>query len=326
MKKYNVAVIGATGLVGSTIVKLLEERKFPINNIYFLSSKKSAGSKISFNNLECFVEELNEETFKKDIDIALFAAGGEISKKYADLAASKGIIVIDNSSVFRLDKNVPLVIPEVNSEEILKNKGIIANPNCTTIQAVVALKPLHDRFKIKRIIYSTYQAVSGSGLGGLKDLEEGDVEFYPHQIQNNVIPHIDSFLEDGYTKEELKMIEETKKILKDDELKITATCVRVPVRYAHSLSINLEFEKPFDIKEVYKVLEDSNGIIISDDISNNIYPMALNVEGSDNVYIGRIRRDNSIENGLNIWVVADNIRKGAALNAVQIAEILTKSI
>lgn len=326
MKRYNVAVIGATGLVGSTIVKLLEERKFPIDNIYFLASKKSVGAKICFNNVEYIVEELNEESFEKHIDIALFAAGGEISKRYGNLAASKKIIVVDNSSVFRMDNNVPLVVPEVNGEEILKNEGIIANPNCTTIQAVVALKPLHDAFKIKRIVYSTYQAVSGSGLGGLKDLEDGNVEFYPHQIQYNAIPHVDSFLEDGYTKEELKMIDETRKILKDEHLKITATCVRVPVRYSHSLSINLEFEKPFELNEIYKVLEDSPGIIVCDNISKNQYPMALNAEGSDSVYIGRIRKDNSIENGLNIWVVADNIRKGAALNAVQIAEILIKSI
>lgn len=324
MKKYNLAVVGATGLVGGTIIKLLEERNFPINNIYFLASKKSAGTKVSFNNVDYLVEELSEKSFEKEMDIALFAAGGEISKKYAKLAASKGIIVVDNSSVFRMDKGVPLVVPEVNAEDIERNEGIIANPNCTTIQAVVALKPLHDAFKIKRIIYSTYQAVSGSGLGGLKDLEDGNIEFYPHQIQYNVIPHIDSFLDNGYTKEEVKMIEETKKILKEEELKITATCVRVPVKYAHSLSINLEFEKSFEINEIYKILENSPGIVLNDDTVKNIYPMALNAEGTDSVYIGRIRKDFSVENGLNIWVVADNVRKGAALNAVQIAEILIK--
>ena len=324
MKKYNIAVVGATGLVGGTIVRVLEERKFPINQIYFFSSKKSAGSKIYFNNEEYLVEELNEQSFEKDIDIALFAAGGEISKRYAKLAASKGIIVVDNSSVFRMDKDVPLVVPEVNGEEIEKNEGIIANPNCTTIQAMVALKPLHDAFKIKRVIYSTYQSVSGSGLGGLKDLEEGIIECYPHQIQNNAIPHIDSFIEDGYTKEELKMIEETRKILKEENLKVTATCVRIPVKYAHSLSINLEVEKPFELDEVYKILKNAPGVILSDDTSKNLYPMALNAEGTDSVYIGRIRKDFSIENGLNLWVVADNIRKGAALNAVQIAEFLIK--
>lgn len=326
MKKYNLAVVGATGLVGGTIIEILEKRNFGINNIYFFSSKRSAGSKISFNNVDYLVEELNEESFERDIDIALFAAGGQISQEYAKLAASKGIIVIDNSSVFRMDKNVPLVVPEVNGEDIKRNQGIISNPNCTTIQAVVALKPLHDAFKIKRIIYSTYQSVSGSGLGGLKDLEEGNVEFYPHQIQYNAIPHIDSFLEDGYTKEEIKMIDETRKILKNEDLKVTATCVRVPVKYAHSLSINLEFEKPFEIDDIYKVLEGSPGIIISDDRANNIYPMALDAEATDGVYVGRIRKDNSVTNGLNLWVVADNIRKGAALNAVQIAEVLTTSI
>lgn len=324
MKILNVAVVGATGLVGSTIVKILEERNFPINNIYFLASKKSVGTKISFNKVDYLVEELNEGSFDKDIDIALFAAGGEISKKYAKLAASKGITVIDNSSVFRMDKNVPLVVPEVNSDEIKGNEGIIANPNCTTIQAVVALKPLHEAFKIKRVIYSTYQSVSGSGLGGLKDLEEGNVEFYPHQIQYNVIPHIDSFLENGYTKEEMKMVDETRKILKAEDLKVTATCVRVPVRFAHSLSINLEFEKAFELEEVYKVLENAPGIILSGHIDSSEYPMALNAQGTDNVYIGRIRKDTSVENGLNLWVVADNIRKGAALNAVQIAEFLSK--
>lgn len=326
MKKYNVAVVGATGLVGSTIIKLLEEREFPINNIYFLASKKSAGSKICFNNVDYLVEELNEEAFEKDIDIALFAAGGAISQKYGKLAADKGIVVVDNSSVFRMDKDIPLVVPEVNEEDIEKNEGIISNPNCTTIQAVVALKPLHDAFKIKRVIYSTYQAVSGSGLAGLKDLEEGNVQCYPHQIQYNAIPHIDSFLDNGYTKEEIKMIEETKKILKEENLKVTATCVRVPVKYAHSLSINLEFEKPFEIEEVYKTLKDAPGVVLKDDRANNIYPMPLDAEGTDGVYIGRIRKDLSVENGLNIWVVADNTRKGAALNAVQIAEALIKRI
>lgn len=322
MKKYNLAVVGATGLVGSTIVKILEERKFPVENIYFLASKKSAGSTVNFQNKDYVVEELNEKSFDKDIDIALFAAGGAISEKYGKLAASKGITVIDNSSLFRMDKDVPLVVPEVNADTIKENNGIIANPNCTTIQAVVALKPLHDKFKIKRIVYSTYQAVSGSGLGGLKDLEEGNVQCYAHQIQFNALPHVDSFLENGYTKEEMKMIEETRKILKDDEMKVTATCVRVPVKYAHSLSINVEFEKPFDMEDVYKVLENAPGVIVRDNGEENLYPMAIDIEGKDSVYIGRIRKDFSLENGINLWVVADNIRKGAALNAVQIAEKL----
>ncbi len=321
MSKFNIAVVGATGLVGSTIVKILEERNFPVNNIYFFSSKKSAGSTINFNNNDYIVEELNEKSFDKDIDFALLAAGGAVSEKYAKIAVDKGVKVIDNSSIFRMDKDVPLVVPEVNPEEIEWNKGIISNPNCSTIQSVVALKPLHDKFKIKRIIFSTYQAVSGSGIGGLKDLEEGNIECYPYQIQYNVLPHIDSFLENGYTKEEMKMINETKKILKDDNLKITATTVRVPVKYSHSISINLEFENSFEMEEIYEALKNAPGVIVKDDVANKIYPMPIDVEGKDEVYIGRIRRDFSIDNGINIWVVADNIRKGAALNAVQIAEL-----
>lgn len=321
MSKFNIAVVGATGLVGSTIVKILEEGNFPVNNIYFFSSKKSAGSTINFNNNDYIVEELNEKSFDRDIDFALFAAGGAVSQKYAKIAVDKGVKVIDNSSIFRMDKDVPLVVPEVNPEEIEWNKGIISNPNCSTIQSVVALKPLHDKFKIKRIIYSTYQAVSGSGLGGLKDLEEGNIECYPYQIKYNALPHIDSFLDNGYTKEEMKMIDETKKILKDDSLKITATTVRVPVKYSHSISINLEFEDSFEMEEIYDVLKSAPGVIVKDDVANKIYPMPIDAEGKDEVYIGRIRRDFSIDNGINIWVVADNIRKGAALNAVQIAEL-----
>lgn len=323
MSKFNVAVVGATGLVGSTIVKILEERNFPVNNIYFFSSKKSSGSTINFKNNNYIVEELNEKSFDRDIDFALFAAGGTVSEKYAKIAVDKGVKVIDNSSIFRMDKDVPLVVPEVNPEEIEWNKGIISNPNCSTIQSVVALKPLHDKFKIKRIIFSTYQAVSGSGLGGLKDLEEGNIECYPYQIQYNALPHIDSFLDNGYTKEEMKMINETKKILKDDNLKITATTVRIPVKYSHSISINLEFENSFEMEEIYEVLKNAPGTIVKDDVANKIYPMPIDVEGKDEVYIGRIRRDFSVDNGINIWVVADNIRKGAALNAVQIAELFT---
>ena len=322
MRKYNVAVVGATGLVGGTILKILEERDFPIENIHLFSSKKSAGKALEFRGREYVVEELKEDSFARDIDLAFFAAGGSVSERYAKYAVKEGVIVIDNSSIFRMDKDVPLVVPEVNPEEVEKGKGIISNPNCSTIQSVVALKPIYDRYKIKRIIFSTYQAVSGSGLAGLRDLEEGLVECYPHKIQGNVIPHIDSFLDNGYSKEEMKMIEETRKILKDDSIRITATTVRIPVKYGHSVSINLELEKPFQLEDVYKVLEEFEGIIVKDDLSNNIYPMPLDVAGSDEVYVGRIRRDYSVENGLNLWVVADNIRKGAATNAVQIAELL----
>lgn len=324
MKKYNVAVLGATGLVGGTILKVLEERDFPIENLYLFSSKKSAGSLVSFKGKDYEVQELKEDSFDESMDFAFFAAGGSISEKYAKLALDKGIRVIDNSSVFRLDEDVPLVVPEVNPDLVLKGNGIIANPNCSTIQSVVPLKPLHDNFKIKRIVFSTYQAVSGSGLGGLNDLEEGLVEFYPHQIQANALPHIDSFLESGYTKEEMKMVNETRKILEDDSIGITATTVRVPVKYSHSVSANIEFENEFELEDVYKVLEEFEGVVVKDDVQNNVYPMPLDVEGSDKVYVGRIRRDFSLDKGINIWIVADNIRKGAATNAVQIAELLIK--
>ena len=326
MRKYKLAVVGATGLVGGTILKVLEEREFPIESITFLSSKKSAGSKITFKGEEYVVEELKESSFDVGFDLALFAAGGAVSEKFGPIAVEKGVKVIDNSSVFRMNKEVPLVIPEVNGEDISWSKGLISNPNCSTIQSILPLKPLHDKFKIKRVVYSTYQSVSGSGLGGLKDLEEGNVEFYPHQIQYNALPHIDSFLENGYTKEEMKMVDETKKILNDDSIRVTATAVRVPVKFAHSVSINLEFEKSFDLEEVYKALEDFPGIVVKDDVKSNVYPMAIDAEGSDNVYVGRIRRDFSVDNGLNMWVVADNIRKGAATNAVQIAELVAKSL
>ena len=225
-----------------------------------------------------------------------------------------------------MHKEVPLIVPEINPEDIEWSKGIVANPNCSTIQSVIPLKPLHDKFKIKRVIYSTYQSVSGSGLGGLKDLEEGKVAFYPHQIQYNALPHIDSFLDNGYTKEEIKMIEETKKILHDDSIKVTATTVRVPVKYAHSVSINIEFEKSFEMDEVFKALENFPGLVVEDDVKNNVYPMATNAEGKDEVFVGRIRRDFSVDNGINLWCVADNIRKGAATNAVQVAELVAKSV
>jgi aspartate-semialdehyde dehydrogenase len=328
-KTPNLAIVGATGLVGSTILKVLEERNFPFNNLYFMASARSAGSTVTFKGKDYVVEELTEKSFDKPIDIALFSAGGTISEKFAPIAASKGVVVIDNSSAWRMNKDVPLVVPEVNPEKVKENKGIIANPNCSTIQAVVPLKPLHDKYGIKRVIYSTYQAVSGSGLKGIKDLEEGlkgnDIkQAYAHPIAGNCLPQIDVFLENGYTKEEMKMIEDTKKILGDDSLKITATTVRVPVFDSHSESINIEFEKPFEVEEIKQLLAKSPGIVVQDDPENAVYPLAKEAAGKDDVFVGRIRRDFSVENGINLWVVADNIRKGAATNTVQIAEELLK--
>ncbi len=325
-KKLNVAVVGATGMVGRTFLKVLEEKQLPVENYYLFASKKSAGSKINFMGKEYVVEELTEQSFDRGIDIALFSAGGSASEKFAPIAASKGCIVIDNSSAWRMDENVPLVVPEVNPEDIKWNKGIIANPNCSTIQAVVALKPLDDKYTIKRVVYSTYQAVSGAGMGGWSDLENGlkgeAPKKFPYPIAGNCLPHIDVFLPDGYTKEEIKMINETRKILGKPDLRVTATTVRVPVFNSHSESINVEFEKSFEMDELRQVLASAPGIIVQDDIENNVYPMAINATGTDETYVGRIRRDNSVENGINIWVVADNIRKGAASNAVQIAEKL----
>ncbi|MDF2891342.1 MAG: aspartate-semialdehyde dehydrogenase [Clostridia bacterium] len=328
MKKVNVAVVGATGMVGNTFLKVLEERNFPIDKFYVFASAKSAGSEIEFNGKKYIVEELNEQSFDKDIDIALFSAGGDISLKYAPIAASKGVTVVDNSSAWRMKADVPLVVPEVNPNDVEWNKGIIANPNCSTIQAVVALKPLHDKYKIKRIVYSTYQAVSGSGVKGVTDLEEGlkgnPHKFYAHPIANNCLPHIDVFTENGYTKEEMKMIEETKKIIGDQNLKITATTVRVPVFNSHSESVNVEFYNDFDLHELRELLKNSPGIVIQDDVAHNVYPLAIDAAGKDEVFIGRIRRDDSIDYGINMWVVSDNIRKGAATNAVQIAELLVE--
>ena len=285
---------------------------------------------MKFLDRDIIVEELNEDSFKRDIDIALFSAGAEISKKYASIAKENGVIVVDNSSAWRMDKDIPLVVPEVNPDDVKWNSGIIANPNCSTIQSVVPLKVLHDAYKIKRIVYSTYQAVSGSGVGGIEDLDNtvkgGKNKKYPYKIAYNCLPHIDNFMDNGYTKEEIKMIEETKKILNDYELRITATTVRVPVKYGHSISINVEFEKEFKLEDVFELFNNAEGIILQDDVKNNIYPMAINCEGKDEVFVGRIRRDYSLDSGLNLWVVADNIRKGAATNTVQIAEILVKEM
>lgn len=327
MKKVNIAVVGATGMVGRTFLKVLEERNFPFDNLYCYASKRSAGGTVTCKGKTYVVEELTEESFDRDIQIALFSAGGDTSKKFAPIAASKGVIVVDNSSAWRMDPDVPLVVPEVNPEAILNHKNIIANPNCSTIQAVVALKPLHDAYGIKRIVYSTYQAVSGSGVKGITDLEEGLkgnhlMGCYPHPIAGNCIPQIDVFTENGYTKEEMKMILETQKIMGDDSLRITATTVRVPIFVSHSESINVEFNKPFELAELKAILSNSPGLIVKDDPENSIYPLAADAAGTDEVYVGRIRRDFSLDSGVNLWVVADNVRKGAASNAIQIAEKL----
>ena len=325
MKKYNVAVVGATGMVGRKFLEVLTEKNLPVENYFLFASARSAGKTIDFMGKKHQIIELKEENIiGKNIDIALFSAGGDTSKEFAPIFAKHGILVIDNSSAWRRDENVPLVVPEVNGDEILNHKNIIANPNCSTIQAMVVLKPLHDAFKIKRVIYSTYQAVSGAGVKGFKDLKGGICgeapQKFPYPIFGNCIPHIDVFLDNGYTKEEDKMVFETKKILNDQSIKVTATCVRVPVYYGHSESINIEFEKPVTLEAVNKVLANAEGVVIQDDVKNNVYPMALTAENKNEVFVGRIRLDDTVESGINLWCVADNIRKGAATNAVQIAE------
>ena len=327
---YKLAIVGATGLVGKTILKILEEKNLPIYEYVLFSSKKSAGKIINFKGKDYTVRELTINSFVQEhFDFAIFSAGGYTSKLNSPIAAEHGCIVIDNSSAFRMDPSVPLVVPEVNPEDITKNNGIIANPNCSTIQAVLPLKVLDDNYKIKRIVYSTYQAVSGAGIYGIKDLENGikglPNEKFPHQIYNNCLPHIDDFLDNGYTKEEEKMINETRKILHKPDIPITATTVRVPVFNCHSESINIELENDFTLDDVREKLESFNGIKVIDDIKNNLYPLACNCSGFDEVFVGRIRRDNSVKYGLNLWVVADNIRKGAATNAIQILEKMIKN-
>ncbi|TZE81755.1 aspartate-semialdehyde dehydrogenase [Calorimonas adulescens] len=325
---YNVAVVGATGMVGRTFIKVLEERNFPIKNLYLFASKKSEGTLLEFKGKLYSVEELKEDSFDRGIDIALFSAGASTSKVFAPIAASKGCIVVDNSSQWRMDKKVPLVVPEVNPNDIKWHNGIIANPNCSTIQMVVALKPLHDIYRIKRVVVSTYQAVSGAGKKGVDDLKgtmNGEKpKQFPYPIYNNCLPHIDDFLNNGYTKEEMKMVNETKKIMNDDRIKVTATTVRVPVENGHSESINVEFYKDFDLDEVRSLLSSAPGVVVMDDPQNRIYPLATIASGHDEVYVGRIRRDDTVDYGLNMFVVADNVRKGAATNAVQIAELLVK--
>jgi aspartate-semialdehyde dehydrogenase len=333
MKTYNVVVAGATGAVGNEMVETLEQRNFPVKTLKLLASERSIGKALMFKGKAVPVEVMTETSFK-GMDIGLFSPGGSVSQKFAPIAAASGCVVIDNTSAFRMEPDVPLVVPEVNEHAIAgyKKRGIIANPNCSTIQMVVVLKPLHDAARIKRVVVSTYQAVSGTGKKAIYELEQQvlaiynnkkiEHKVYPYQIAFNCLPHIDSFLENGYTKEEMKMVNETKKIMEDESIAVTATTVRVPVFYGHSESVNVEFEKDLSPDKARKILRKAPGVKVVDDPSKNKYPLAINAAGKDETFVGRIRRDESIAHGLNLWVVADNIRKGAALNAVQIAEVL----
>ena len=330
--QYNVAVAGATGAVGRKILEILEERKFPVATLKALASAKSVGQTLTFNGGPVTVEELNENSFE-GVDIFLFSAGASVSRQFAPSAVKSGCIVIDNSSAFRMEPDVPLVVPEVNPDAINSNAGIIANPNCSTIQMVVVLKPIHDKFKIKRVVVSTYQSVSGSGQKAINELQnqtknlldekKAELNVYPHQIAFNCLPHIDIFLDNGYTKEEMKMIDETRKILGDPSIMVSPTTVRVPVFYSHSESINVETLRPINAREVRELLSRMDGIRVIDNPETNEYPLAIDGAGKDEVFVGRIRDDISCKNAINFWVVSDNLRKGAALNAVQIAEYLT---
>jgi len=328
-----VAVVGATGAVGKEMLSILEERGFEADSIRALASPRSAGSSLPFKGDELEVETLTEDVFQ-ELDLALFSAGGSISKEFAPLAAEAGCVVVDNSSAWRMDPEVPLIVPEVNSEDLSRHKNIIANPNCSTIQMVVALNPLHQAATIKRVVVSTYQAVSGSGQKAVDELEsqvralfnmqEVECNAYPYQIAFNCLPHIGDFLDNDYTAEEMKMVNETKKILGDDSIAISATTVRVPVFYGHSEAVNLELASPVTAKEARGILSEAPGVVVWDNPAEKIYPMALEATGQDATYVGRIRQDISMDNGLDMWIVADNIRKGAALNTVQIAEELVQ--
>ncbi len=332
---YRVCIVGATGVVGREMISVLQERDFPVKDLKLLASERTAGSTLEFNGENLKVQVLQEDSFK-DMEIGLFSAGGAVSQKYAPIASEEGCVVIDNTSAFRMDPEVPLVVPEVNPHAIAdyNHRGIIANPNCSTIQMVVVLKPIHDVAKIKRVVVSTYQSVSGTGKEAIRELEiqtlaifnqqEVKSEVYPHQIAFNCLPHIDVFSENGYTKEEIKMINETKKIMEDESIGITATTVRVPVFYGHSESVNIETTKKITPDEVRHILAQAPGVIVVDDPKKNEYPLAVYAAGKDETFVGRIRKDESIEKGINMWIVSDNIRKGAALNAVQIAEVLLK--
>ncbi|MEW5767249.1 MAG: aspartate-semialdehyde dehydrogenase [bacterium] len=333
MRQYNVAVVGATGAVGSEMIKTLSQRNFPVKELRPLASARSAGRAIEFKGTEITVSELREDSFG-GIEIALFSAGGGVSKAFAPLAAKAGAVVIDNSSAFRMEPDIPLVVPEVNPETLKPGPGIIANPNCSTIQMVVVLKPLHDAARIKRVVVSTYQAVSGTGWKAMEELriqsqavlkgEKVVKEVYPHQIAFNILPHIDIFLENDYTKEEMKMVNETRKIMGDNLIAVTATTVRVPVFISHAESVNVEFSEPLSPDQAREILSSAPGVKVVDDPSRNLYPLSIEAAGRDETLVGRIRKDESIPHGLNLWIVADNLRKGAALNAVQIAEEMVK--
>lgn len=330
---YVVAIVGATGAVGTEIIDVLEERKFPVSRLVPLASTRSAGGMVTFDGNEVPIEVLTKDSFA-DVDIALFSAGADLSREFAPIAVKAGAVVIDNSAAWRMTPEVPLVVPEVNAQDISQHKGIIANPNCSTIQMVVALKPLHDKARIKRIVVTTFQSVSGTGKEAMDELMEQcqdllsfklpDPKVYPYQIAFNCLPQIDEFLPSGYTKEEMKMVDETRKIMGDQSIHVTATTVRVPVYVGHSEAINIETERKLTVNEARAILSTAPGVLLYDDPAHKIYPMPLEVAGKDEVYVGRIREDESISNGLNLWVVADNLRKGAALNAVQIAEHLTQ--
>jgi len=332
---YSVAIVGATGAVGEQMREVLEERAFPVGELRLLASERSAGQYLEFGSRSLRVELLREESFE-NVDIALFSAGRTVSEKFVPLAVDAGCAVIDNSPQFRMDADVPLVVPEVNAEEIARyrERGIIANPNCSTIQLVVALKPIHDAGRILRVVVSTYQSVSGAGRMAMEELSQQAIAIFngrdlprqkfPHQIAFNCIPHIDAFLDNGYTKEEMKMVQETQKILGDASIAVTATAVRVPVFCGHSESVNVETEKKLTAAQVKSLLRESPGILLCDEPQSNVYPIPIDAVGREATYVGRIREDESIANGLNLWVVADNLRKGAALNAVQIAEILIR--
>ena len=330
--RYNVAVVGATGAVGRKMLEILEERNFPVANLKVLASARSAGQTLTYNGKFLDVEELKENSFAA-VDIALFSAGASVSQRFAPFAVKSGCIVIDIRSAFRMEPGTPLVVPEVNPETIGENPGIISNPNCSTIQMVLALKPIHDKFKIKRVVVSTYQSVSGSGQKAIDELQSQTKSIleersfipnvYPYQIAFNCLPHIDKFMSNGYTKEEMKMVEETRKILGDGSIGISPTTVRVPVLYSHSESLNVETERPISVANVKDLLSEMDGVRIVDNPKNNEYPLAIDAEGKDDVFVGRIRDDISCENAINFWVVSDNLRKGAALNAIQIAEYLT---